>query len=121
MGLVLSDADYKVQHNDTVFPAYLTRPGAYPKHKVRAFVIANVEDTWVCEHHDPITAYSYVPPRLHSLDILALRNSMCTMHKNTEGIPEYINALEDAQKCSKHAGTTNAFTDHDLLIIANAA
>eukprot|EP00957_Ditylum_brightwellii_P000273 21416-Ditylum_brightwellii.AAC.1 len=164
MGLVLSNTNYKVQHNDTAFPAYLTRPGAYPKvaasatvgnqaeakathkvkvkdwkifdcmqRKVRAFVIVNVEDTCVCEHHNPITAYSYVLPRklmdhrwdlctgLHSLDVLVLCDSMRTMHKNTEGILEYINVLEDAQKSSKHADTTNAFTYHDLLIIANAA
>ena len=30
MGLVLSDSEYKERHNNTPFPAYLTRPGAYP-------------------------------------------------------------------------------------------
>eukprot|EP00957_Ditylum_brightwellii_P152858 11634913-Ditylum_brightwellii.AAC.1 len=31
VGLVLSDTNYRVQHNDKAFPAYLTRSGAYPK------------------------------------------------------------------------------------------
>ena len=31
MGLVLSDAKYKKRHNDKPFPAYLTRPKAYPE------------------------------------------------------------------------------------------
>ena len=126
MGLVLTDAEYlNILGGTATFPAYLTRPKAYPElakdvtvgdraqakaiHKarvkdweifdcvqreVRAFIIATVEDTWICEHHDPITIYSYVSPRilldhlwasctgLHSLDVLALRESMCTMHKD---------------------------------------
>ena len=63
--------------------------------EVRAFIIATVEDTWICEHHDPITTYSYVGPRilldhlwgsctgLHSLDVLAIRDSLRTMYKDT--------------------------------------
>ena len=140
MGLVLTDAEYtEILGGEATFPAYLTRPKAYPviakeatvgeraqaeaihkarvkdweifdcaQRKVCAFIIATVEDTWIREHHDPITMYSYVSPRtlldhlwgsctgLHSLDVLALRESMRTMHKDAEGIPEYVNALEDA-------------------------
>ena len=153
MGLVLSNAKYKKRHDNKPFPAYLTRPKAYPEvaatatvgkraeaeatHKakvkdweifdcaqreVRTFIIATVEDTWIREHHDPVTMYSYVSPctlldRLcgsctghHSLDVLVLQNSIHTMHKDAEGIPEYINALEDAQKRSKWAGADNAFS-----------
>ena len=59
----------------------------------------------MCEHPYPITAYSYITSLtlldhlwssctgLHSLDMIALRESMRTMHKDAEGIPEYINAL----------------------------
>jgi hypothetical protein len=43
------------------------------------------------------------------------------MYEDTEGIPEYINALEDAQKRSKRAGADDAFSDHNLIIIATSA
>jgi hypothetical protein len=43
------------------------------------------------------------------------------MHKDTEGIPKYINALEDAQKQSKCADENNVFSDHELLVVATAA
>ena len=163
MGLILSDFEYQERH-ENAFPAYLTRPKAYPEvakeaslgdraqieatHKakvkdwetidcarreVRAFIIANVEDTWIREHHDPVTMYSYVSPRtllnhlwasctgLHSLDVLALRDSMRTMHKDSEGIPEYINALEDAQRRSRRAGDANAFSNTYLVMVATSA
>ena len=124
MGLVLPDANYKARHNGKSFPAYQNRPGAYTRlasaaivgervekeathkvedwkifdcaqRKVRAFIIASVEDTWICEHHNPITVYIYVAPRtllnrlwgsctgLHSLDVLAIRDSLRTMYKDT--------------------------------------
>ena len=34
---------------------------------------------------------------LHTLDVLALQNEMQQYHLNGEGIPEYVNTLEDAQ------------------------
>ena len=53
--------------------------------------------------------------------MLVLHKSMHTMHKDAERIPEYINALEDAQKRSKRAGANDAFSNNYLAIIATAA
>ena len=46
---------------------------------------------------------------------------MLTMHEDAQGIPEYINALEDAQKRSARAGSKMAFSDHDLMLVAMTA
>ena len=101
--------------------------------EVRNFIISAVEDTWIRELQDPITGYSHQAPRgilehlwascsgLSHLDTLALRDSMRTMHVDVQGIPEYINALEDAQKRSKRADPENAISDHFLMVIATAA
>ena len=35
---------------------------------------------------------------LHALDILALQEAMHNAHKDSDGIPEYINTLEDGQE-----------------------
>ena len=43
---------------------------------------------------------------------------MLMMHKDTESIPAYINALEDAKKMSECADAANTFTKHDLMIVA---
>ena len=37
---------------------------------------------------------------LHATDVLNLQNEMQTYHEDMEGIPKYINKLEDAQKQS---------------------
>ena len=58
---------------------------------------------------------------LHSINVLALRTKMLTMHEDAGGIPEYINALKDAQKRSARAGASHAFTDHDLMLVAMTA
>ena len=34
---------------------------------------------------------------LHALDVLALQEKMNNAHKDSEGIPEYINTLEEAR------------------------
>ena len=79
------------------------------------FILAVVEDTWVRELRDPNIFYAAVLPRdllnhlqllcggLHALDVLALQNNMQRFHLDAEGMPEYINALEDAQKQSRRA------------------
>jgi hypothetical protein len=59
--------------------------------------------------------------RLSYLDTLVLRDSMRTMHIEVQGIPEYINALEDVQKRSKRADKEHAINDHFLVVIASAA
>ena len=74
------------------------------------FVLAVVADTWVRELWDTETIYTEVAPEdllsnlqagcmgRHALDLLALHNEMQRYQLNFEGIPEYINMLEDAQK-----------------------
>ena len=44
----------------------------------------------------------------HTLDLLALHNEMQCYHLKVEGIPEYTNMLEDAQKQAGRAGRTIA-------------
>ena len=73
------------------------------------FVLAVVADTWVRELGDPETIYTKVDPQnlpahlqagctgRHALDLLALHNEMQRYHLEVEGIPKYINMLEDAQ------------------------
>ena len=72
-----------------------------------------VEDTWVREMKDPKTFYTDIAPRdfldhlqaqctgRHAIEILALQDKMRNYHLEYEGIPKYINALEDAQRRSK--------------------
>ena len=68
-----------------------------------------VADTWVRGLRDSDTIYTEVDPRdlfahlqagctgRHALDLLALHNKMQRYHLEVEGIPEYINMLEDAK------------------------
>ena len=52
----------------------------------------------------------------HSLYLLELHNEMQRYHLKVEGIPEYINMLEDAQKHAGRAGRT--ISDKTLLLFA---
>lgn len=102
---------------------------------MRAFLVASVEDTWIHKFRDLITGNSHVDSKdmlthllasyrgRHSLDILALRTSILTMHVDAIGILEYINDLEDAKKRSTRGkeGSLNAFIDNDLVQVATAA
>lgn len=95
------------------------------------FILAVIEDTWIRELKDPTTFYTQVLAvdlldhlqticgGLHALDILNLQNEMQKYHLEAEGVPEYINLLEDAQKRSKRAG--NPVTDATLVVIATNA
>ena len=79
-------------------------------------MLAIFADTWVRELRDPETIYTEVDPRdllthlqagctgRHALDLLALHNEMQRYHLKVEGIPEYINMLEDAQRQAGRAG-----------------
>ena len=96
--------------------------------KTSKFILAVVEDTWVCKLRDPDLFYTAVKPRalldhlrsmcigFHAMDVLNLKNEMQTYHEDMEGIPEYINKLEDAQKQSNRV--VNPFTDPTLLFFA---
>ena len=81
-------------------------------HETSKFILAVVEDTWVRELRQLELLYTDVKPRdllnhlqtmcvgLHAKDVLNLQNEIQTYHEDMEGIPEYINKLEDAQKQS---------------------
>ena len=89
---------------------------AAAEHKTRDFILAVIVDTWVRKKCEPITLYTAVSPSwilshlqvlccgIHYLDVLTLQNEMQHYHQDMEGIPEYVNALEDAQKRSKRSG-----------------
>ena len=95
------------------------------------FILTVVEDTWVCELQETATFYTAMAPHelldhlqtlcggLHALDMLALKNEMQNYHLDMKGIPEYVNALEDAHKQSKRAGKPIK-ADKFLLIVTNA-
>ena len=55
----------------------------------------------------------------HALDLLTLHNEMQRYHLEVEGIPEYINILEDAKRQAGRAGRT--ITDETLLLFASTA
>ena len=90
-----------------------------------------MEDTWVQELRDPDIFYAAVLPRdllnhlsilcggLHALDGLALQNDIQRFHLDAEGMPEYINALKDAQKQSRRANHNIA--NAVLLLLATNA
>ena len=81
--------------------------------------------------HDPNIFYTAVKPRallahlhtlcvdLHATDVLNIQNELQTYHEDMEGIPTYINMLEDAQKQSNRAG--NPITDPTLLLFVSNA
>ena len=85
---------------------------AAAERKSRKFILAVVEDTWVHELRDPDLFYTAFKPRdllehlqamcvgLHATDVLNIQNEKQTYHEDMEGIPVYINKLEDAQKQS---------------------
>ena len=91
-------------------------------------MIAIVVDTWAQELRDTDTIYTEVDSQYlfahlqagctgrHALDLLALHNEMQRYHLEVEGIPEYINMLEDAQRQAGQGGHT--ITDKTLLFFA---
>ena len=71
----------------------------------RQFIMTVVADTYIRELKSPKFFYTKVKPKallthlqsmcggLHALNILALQEEMHNAHKNSDGIPEYINTL----------------------------
>ena len=80
------------------------------RQEMAQLVLAVVNDTWVREIRDTKTLYTNAAPKAllshlqewctgrHALKLLAVHNEMQRYHLEVEGIPEYINMLEDAQK-----------------------
>ena len=105
------------------------------RRETTSFILCVVEDTWIRELKDLDTFYTEVQPRdildhlqsqctgRHAMDILAFQDEMRQYHLEYEGIPEYINALEDAQRRAKRAGVNDEYviTDATLLLIASTA
>ena len=83
---------------------------------------------WVREIRDTETLYTDVTPKAllahlqagctgrNALNLLALHNDMQRYHLEVEGIPEYIDILEDAQKQAGRAVRTIA--NETLLLFA---
>ena len=94
------------------------------------FILKKAEDMWVRELREPDTFHKMFKATnllnhlqaicggLHALDVLMMQNEMQCFHLEAEGIPEYINAIEDAQKASKRA--LNTITDATLLVISTS-
>ena len=57
----------------------------------------------------------------HAFDLLSLMDQMCQYHLEHEGIPEYINALEEAQKMAALSGASKTIVDGTLLLIASTS
>ena len=95
------------------------------------FILRVVEDTWVRELWDAVKFYTDVElwdlishlqwhaTGRHAFDLLALMNHMRQYHLEHEGVPEYINALEDAQKMAALSDESNKIADGTLLLIAS--
>jgi hypothetical protein len=98
--------------------------------ETRKFILAKVEDTWVRELKDAATFYTKVQAidllqhlqstclGTHAIDALSLQIEMREFHKTADGIPEYINMLEDAQRTALRMDKNNPITDQSVLTIA---
>ena len=76
--------------------------------KNRRFILTKVEDMWVRELKNARTYYTKVHAKdlidhlqslclgMHSIDALSLQLDIWKYHEQADGIPEYINMLEDA-------------------------
>ena len=104
------------------------------RQEMEQFILAVVDGMWVRDIRDTETLYTEVAPKAllshlqagclgrHALDLLALHNEMQRYHLEVEGIPEYINILEDAQKKAGKAGqAVQTITYKTLLIFASTA
>ena len=99
----------------------------------RKFIISKVEDTWIRELKSAKYFYTKRTAReiivhlrkaclgTHAIDALSLQNAMCDYHLTAEGIPEYINMLEDAQRQALRIDENNPITDASVLVIATSA
>ena len=101
------------------------------RHDTAQFILTVIEYMWVQELWNPEIFYTDVAPNAllahlkegftdrHALDLLAQHNDMKSYHLEVEGITEYINLFEDAQKQVGKSGQTTA--DKTLLLFASTA
>ena len=95
------------------------------------FIVDSVDDVWLAELKKKITIYSEVTAiemldhlrktclGAHEIDILDLQDEMRTFHTTTDSIPQYVEAMERAQKQSKRAD--NEINDAMLVNMATKA
>ncbi len=95
------------------------------------FILGVIDDTYVRTLNHATTYYTKVHPRtilkhlrttcggLHPIDAVSLINDMNHYFESTNGIPEYINKLEVAQKKAQRANVPIA--DSTLVAIATAS
>ena len=90
-----------------------------------------MEEVWYTDLKDADTFYTKVTALdiiafldansggLHTIDMNSLRMNMHAYYVQVDGIPQYINMLEDAQKKAKWAGMPIA--DAKLVMMASVA
>ena len=103
---------------------------ANAKLEARVLILHEVNETWVLELNYEETLFTQVTPRqfldhlqsicggLHAINVLTLQNETQDYQKDSEGIIEYINTLEAAQKKSKRGTVNNLITDETPLLFA---
>ncbi len=95
------------------------------------FLCKVIDEVWYNDLKDANTFYTKVTAReiiafldansgrLHAIDMISLRTNMHNCYIQADGIPQYINMLEDAQKKLTRAGMPIA--DVKLVMMASAA
>ena len=90
-----------------------------------------MDDVWIAELKKKVTKYADVKAidmirhlrktalSTHEVDILELQDQLCELYLNVESIPEYIEAMEEAQEQSDH--TDNKISDAMMVNIATKA
>jgi hypothetical protein len=101
------------------------------KHGAAKFLLKVVYEVWYNDLKDADTFYKKVTAReiitfldansggLHAIDMISLRTNMHNYYTQADGVPQYINMLEDAQKKTTRAGMPIA--DVELVMMASAA
>jgi hypothetical protein len=101
------------------------------EHGAAKFLREVVNEVWYNDLKDVNTFYTKVTAReiiaflnansggLHAIDMISLRTNMHNYYTQADGIPQYINMLEDAQKMATRAGMPIA--NVKLMMMASAA
>jgi hypothetical protein len=133
---IAKDANNLVRaKGEAIWKAKLIDVGTYDatEKSLRKFVISKVEDTWIRELKSAqffytkrtaleiITHLQKACLGTHAIDALSLQIAMRDYHHTAEGIPEYINMLEDAQRSALRIDANNPLTNASMLVIATSA
>jgi hypothetical protein len=94
------------------------------------FLRETVKEVWYNDLKDANTFYTKVSALeimtfldansggLHAVDMISLRTNMHSYYVQADGIPQYINMLEDAQKKAKRAGMPIANVELVMMTLA---